>query len=212
MQRSQHTHLSGPNVPLNTPFILTKALSGLPTPASAPRGQRPAAAAHACACLPPDSPRLQPEDPTLERSFRGHKDAVTSVCFNTNMRQLISGSLDATVMVWNFKPQLRAYRFAGHKVDGRMPPWWAAGVVRMPGRPAPQIGTRAVLRKGTNVPAWRALPVELASEPGPWRVSAHPTRLRATQAAVYSVAFSPTHALIASGSKDRTIRLWQPTV
>jgi hypothetical protein len=32
------------------------------------------------------------------------------------MKQLISGSLDSTVMVWNFKPQLRAYRFAGHKV------------------------------------------------------------------------------------------------
>ena len=58
----------------------------------------------------------QPDDPTLERSFRGHKDAVTSVCFNPNMKQLISGSLDNCVMVWNFKPQLRAYRFVGHKV------------------------------------------------------------------------------------------------
>lgn len=59
---------------------------------------------------------LQPEDPTLERSFRGHRDAVTSVAFNSNLKQLISGSLDSCVMVWNFKPQLRAYRFAGHKV------------------------------------------------------------------------------------------------
>lgn len=59
---------------------------------------------------------LQPEDPTLERSFRGHKDAVTSVCFNPNMRQLVSGGLDGFVMVWNFKPQLRAFRFQGHKV------------------------------------------------------------------------------------------------
>ena len=59
---------------------------------------------------------VQPEDPTLERSFRGHKDAVTSVAFNHNMKQLISGSLDGCVMVWNFKPQLRAFRFAGHKV------------------------------------------------------------------------------------------------
>ena len=60
---------------------------------------------------------VQPEDPTLERSFRGHKDAVTSIAFNHNMKQLISGSLDGCVMVWNFKPQLRAFRFAGHKVS-----------------------------------------------------------------------------------------------
>lgn len=58
----------------------------------------------------------QAEDPTLERSFRGHKDGVSAVVFNSNMKQLISGSLDNTVMVWNFKPQLRAYRFTGHKV------------------------------------------------------------------------------------------------
>lgn len=60
---------------------------------------------------------LQPDDPTLERSFRGHREAVTSVAFNPNLKQLISGSLDNCVMVWNFKPQLRAFRFAGHKVS-----------------------------------------------------------------------------------------------
>ncbi len=62
----------------------------------------------------------QPDDPTLERSFRGHRDAVTSVAFNTNLKQLISGSLDGCVMVWNFKPQLRAFRFAGHEVRDSM--------------------------------------------------------------------------------------------
>jgi WD40 repeat protein len=55
-------------------------------------------------------------DPSLERSFRGHRDTVTSVCFNPNMKQLISGSMDSTVMVWNFKAQMRAFRFVGHKV------------------------------------------------------------------------------------------------
>lgn len=65
----------------------------------------------------PAGARLQPEDPTLERSFRGHRDAVTSVAFNPTMKQLVSGSLDNCVMVWNFKPQLRAFRFAGHKVQ-----------------------------------------------------------------------------------------------
>lgn len=56
------------------------------------------------------------EDPTLERSFRGHKDAVSSVAWNPNLKQLITGSLDCSVMVWNFKPALRAFRFSGHKV------------------------------------------------------------------------------------------------
>ena len=59
---------------------------------------------------------VQPEDPTLQRSFRGHKDAATCVAFNPTMKQLVSGSMDNCVMVWNFRPQLRAYRFAGHKV------------------------------------------------------------------------------------------------
>jgi WD40 repeat protein len=63
---------------------------------------------------------LQSEDPSLERSFRGHKDAVMSVVFNPNMKQVVSSSLDGVVMVWNFKPQLRAFKFAGHKV-GNIP-------------------------------------------------------------------------------------------
>jgi WD40 repeat protein len=56
------------------------------------------------------------EDPSLERSFRGHKDAITSVSFNPNMRQIVSASFDSCLLIWNFKPQLRAYRFVGHRV------------------------------------------------------------------------------------------------
>ena len=56
------------------------------------------------------------EDPTLERCFRGHKSTVSCVAFNPNMRQLVSGSLDCSLMVWNFKPQLRAFKFVGHQV------------------------------------------------------------------------------------------------
>jgi len=36
---------------------------------------------------------------------------VLSVSFNPSMKQLASGSDDNTVMVWNFKPQLRAFKF-----------------------------------------------------------------------------------------------------
>jgi WD40 repeat protein len=59
---------------------------------------------------------LQVEDPTLDRVFRGQKGAVTSLVFNSESKQLVSGSSSGSVMVWNFKPQLRSFRFAGHKV------------------------------------------------------------------------------------------------
>ncbi|KAK7128297.1 hypothetical protein R3I93_020792 [Phoxinus phoxinus] len=55
------------------------------------------------------------EDPTLERHFKGHRDDVTSLDFSTSTKQIASGSMDACVMVWNMKPQTRAYRFVGHK-------------------------------------------------------------------------------------------------
>lgn len=55
-------------------------------------------------------------DPNLERTFRGHKNYVTSVAFSPSLKQLASGSGDNTVMLWNFKPQLRAFKFIGHKV------------------------------------------------------------------------------------------------
>jgi centriolar protein POC1 len=54
-------------------------------------------------------------DPSLKRSFKGHKESVLSCCFNPNLKQVVSGSADTTVMVWNFKPNVRPFRFVGHK-------------------------------------------------------------------------------------------------
>ena len=81
---------------------------------AAPNPPLPSPVTAAAACLAATmSP--SPVDPALERSFRGHKDTINSVAFNPNMKQLVSGGEDACVMVWNFKMQLRAFRFVGHK-------------------------------------------------------------------------------------------------
>ena len=53
-------------------------------------------------------------DPTLERSFRGHVGAVNSVCFNASCTQLASGGSDHSVIIWNFKPNLRSFKYRGH--------------------------------------------------------------------------------------------------
>ena len=55
-------------------------------------------------------------DPTLERTFRGHKGCINSVAFSPTLKQLASASTDNSILLWNFKPQLRAFRFVGHKV------------------------------------------------------------------------------------------------
>ena len=54
-------------------------------------------------------------EPALKRSFKGHKEGVLTSRFNPNLRQVVSGSADGTVMVWNFKPHIRPFRFVGHK-------------------------------------------------------------------------------------------------
>lgn len=59
---------------------------------------------------------LEPQDPVLERTFRGHNGTVTSVSFCPSMKKLASCSMDSTVMLWNFKPQLRAFKYIGHEV------------------------------------------------------------------------------------------------
>ena len=56
-------------------------------------------------------------DPSLERTFKGHKNYVTSVAFSPSIKQIASGAGDNTIMLWNFKAQMRAFRFIGHKVS-----------------------------------------------------------------------------------------------
>ena len=57
-----------------------------------------------------DSNKMASEDPTLVRHFRGHKDTVTAVAFNPTIKQLASSSLDSSIMVWNLKQTVRAFR------------------------------------------------------------------------------------------------------
>ena len=55
---------------------------------------------------------------------------MAGLAFNPNMRQLVSAGLDGDVLVWNFKPSLRAYRFAGHTARGAAPRGRACGAGR----------------------------------------------------------------------------------
>lgn len=57
------------------------------------------------------------EDPQVVRSFRGHKNEVSCLAIHPDMKQIMSGSLDSTIHLWSFKPDVRPFHFVDHKVS-----------------------------------------------------------------------------------------------
>ena len=54
-------------------------------------------------------------DPTIHRSFKGNNEIISTCIFTPNMKQAISGTENGNIFVWNFKPQMRPFKFSGHK-------------------------------------------------------------------------------------------------
>ena len=54
-------------------------------------------------------------DPTIHRSFKGNNETISSCIFTPNMKQAISGTENGNIFVWNFKPQMRPFKFSQHK-------------------------------------------------------------------------------------------------
>lgn len=53
-------------------------------------------------------------DPSLERTFSGHRQSATSLSWAPNSTQLASGGADGSVVVWNLRAQQRAFKYVGH--------------------------------------------------------------------------------------------------
>ena len=124
-------------------------------------------------------------DPALKRSFKGHKDGITGIAFNPNLKQVVSSSLDGTVMVWNFKPSLRPFRFIGHK--------GAVHDVAV----SPQGSLIASCADDHTVRLWNNT------------VEGHFQIIKSHTAPVKSVSFSSDGSLVLSGSDDKTMKVFQ---
>ena len=160
--------------------------------------------------------------------FKGHNDAVACVAFSPSGKQLVSGSLDATLILWDLvKAQPIGQRFKGHSgavysvafspkgdrivsgsEDHTIRVWSIRGsrlVATLKGHTGPVRSVvfsnqRDEILSGSEDRTLRRWRSDVGRQIG--------EPIRGHVNAVWSVAYSPDGQTIVSGSIDGTIRLW----
>ena len=121
---------------------------------------------------------------TLEDTLEGHTGAVTSLAFNPDGEQLVSGGKDKTIRIWNALTGRETRRLVGHD------DWIMSLAISPDGR---------LLFSGSEDHTIRIWKTE---------TGAQLRTLTGHSAGVDDVALSPAGNLLISSSTDGTVRLW----
>ena len=123
-------------------------------------------------------------DPTIHRSFKGNNEIISSCIFTPNMKQCISGSENGNIFVWNFKPQMRPFKFCKHK--GAITDL----AINPDGTMIASSSTDQTVHLWTNTVSGKSK-----------LLKCHPSPIR-------SVDFSNTGKYLLTGSNDKTIKIF----
>jgi len=130
------------------------------------------------------SPRSTLNNIVLDKTLSGHSDTVWSVAVKPNSQNILSGSSDRTIKLWNVSTGQVLQTFSRH--SGTV---WSVAV-------SPDGQRFASGSSDNTADVW-----DLTTGKILFTLAGH-------SGTVWSTAFSPDSATLATGSNDQTIRLW----
>ncbi|MEQ9553439.1 MAG: hypothetical protein RIM23_27935 [Coleofasciculus sp. G3-WIS-01] len=130
------------------------------------------------------TPSLISPGGALLRTFEGHRSSISSIVVTPDGKQLISGSLDHSIRIWNFQTGEQLLTLTGHSE-------WVNAIALTPDSKRVISGSSDKTIKVWDVNTGREI-----------------LTLEGHTDAVVSVAVTPDGKRLISGSWDKTIKLW----
>ena len=138
---------------------------------------------------PSGLPELTPQNISLDKTLSGHEQDVQSVAITPDGEEIISGSFDGTIKIWNLKTGKLIQTLTGHSDAGEL-------ISSIAISPDGKTLVSSSNSYGGTIKIWdlsNGVLLETLKEQG---------------VGVSVVAISPDSSLLASGGDDGTIKLW----
>jgi len=166
------------------------------------------------------------KDPGLKKTFKGHNDSVTAVDFHPESTQVVSGSLDASLLIWKLDGKQMPSKFIGHTASIHSVAFNPTGTLIATGSADNTVrlwendsrGVSTVFKSHSG--AVRACSFSFdgqhlltGSDDKYLKIfttynKRHTATISAHNHWIQSAEFSPDSRLICSSSYDKTVKLW----